>query len=112
MIDINLCFHAVTLVTTVYYLLQIFGTSLPEMSDHLDQGDVAETVKVFFEKSKKITPQSSSSMSLQEVDEYLEQMSKVTREEDQQNVLTNVTKRYVSVRLLVLLLRVGDILMC
>jgi len=68
-------------------------TSLTEMSDHLDQGDVADTVKVYFEKSKKLVPQKKSSVSLQEVDAYLEQMSKVTKEDDQQAVLTAVAKR-------------------
>lgn len=63
------------------------------MSDHLDQGDVADTVKVFFEKSRKLPPQSKSSLSLQEVDAYLEQMSKVTKEDDQESVLTSVAAR-------------------
>lgn len=75
--------------------VQMFGTSLTDMSDHLDQGDVADTVKVFFEKSTKLPPQSKSTISIQEVDAYLEQMSKVTKEEDQQSVLTAVAKRYV-----------------
>ncbi|XP_067951592.1 DNA ligase 3-like [Watersipora subatra] len=72
---------------------QIFGTSLSEMSDHLDNGDVAETVKVFFEKSRKLSPQKHSILSLQEVDEYLEQMSKVTKEDDQEAVLTAIAAR-------------------
>ena len=71
----------------------MFGTSLSDMSEHLDQGDVAETVRVYFEKSTKLPPQNKSSISLQEVDAYLEQMSKVTREDDQQKVLTMVAKR-------------------
>lgn len=65
------------------------------MNDHLDQGDVAETVKLYFEKSNKLRPQATSTMSIQEVDAYLEQMSKVTREDDQQSVLTAVAKRCV-----------------
>ena len=63
------------------------------MSDHLDQGDVAETVKVFFEKSTKLLPKEKSVLSLQEVDAYLEQMSKVTKEDDQESVLAAVAAR-------------------
>jgi len=65
------------------------------MTEHLDQGDVADTVSVFFEKSGKLPPQRESSLTLQEVDGYLEQMSQVTKEDDQQAVLTSVAKRWV-----------------
>ena len=81
------------LYLVVLNCLQMFGTSLSDMSEHLDQGDVAETVRVYFEKSTKLPPQNKSTISLQEVDAYLEQMSKVTREDDQQKVLTMVAKR-------------------
>ena len=63
------------------------------MSEHLDQGDVAETVKTFFDKSRKLPPQEKSSLSLQEVDAYLEQMSNVTKEDDQESVLRTVASR-------------------
>ncbi|XP_059161186.1 DNA ligase 3-like isoform X2 [Physella acuta] len=72
---------------------QIFGTSLQKMVEDLDQGDVAETVRIFFEESKIITPQKKSTLSLQEVDKYLEELSKLTREEEQQRLLTKITKR-------------------
>ncbi|GFS06592.1 DNA ligase [Elysia marginata] len=75
---------------------QIFGTNLKRMTDDLDQGDVAETIRIFFEESKVLVPQKKSTLSLQEVDKYLDELSKVTREDDQQMVLTKVTKRCTS----------------
>ena len=47
--------------------LQIFGTSLKEMLEDLDQGDVAETVKIFFEASKILAPVKKATLSLQDV---------------------------------------------
>ncbi|CAL1532894.1 unnamed protein product, partial [Lymnaea stagnalis] len=72
---------------------QIFGTSLQRMTEDLDNGDVAETIRIFFEESKVITPQKKSTLSLQEVDKLLDELSKVTKEDDQQRVLTKVAKR-------------------
>jgi hypothetical protein len=37
------------------------------MLEHLEQGDVAETVKVFFEKSQHVQPTKKSALSLQDV---------------------------------------------
>ncbi|KAK7476103.1 hypothetical protein BaRGS_00032657 [Batillaria attramentaria] len=69
---------------------QIFGTDLQEMVDDLDQGDVAETVKVAFEKSQLLTPPKKSTLSLQEVDALLTKLSQFTKEDDQQRVLTKI----------------------
>jgi len=46
---------------------QIFDTGLDEMVEDLEQGDVAETIALFFEKSKKCPPQKKGTLSLQEV---------------------------------------------
>ncbi|KAK7093638.1 hypothetical protein V1264_007347 [Littorina saxatilis] len=69
---------------------QIFGTDLQEMVEDLDQGDVAETIKVAFEKSKLLMPAKKSTLSLQEVDALLAKLSQFTKEEDQQRVLTKI----------------------
>lgn len=60
---------------------------------HLEEGDVAITVSEFFQKSKIIKPANKSTLSLQEVNGYLEKLSKLTKEEEQQNHLTNVCER-------------------
>ncbi|XP_012282561.1 DNA ligase 3 isoform X2 [Orussus abietinus] len=62
---------------------RIFGRGEDEMLDHLDLGDVAETVRVFFEKSSSVKPSSRSRLSLAEVDGFLEELSQLTKEEEQ-----------------------------
>lgn len=49
----------------------------------LEQGDVAETIREFFEKSSRVKPSKKSNLTIQEVDVFLEYLSKLTREEDQ-----------------------------
>lgn len=46
---------------------KVFGASQEEMVEHLEQGDVAETVRVFFESSKRLPPVGKSNLSLHEV---------------------------------------------
>ena len=41
--------------------------SQKDMVENLEQGDVAETVKIFFEKSHNCPPQKKSVLSIQEV---------------------------------------------
>lgn len=36
-------------------LFQLFGTNQEEMLEHLEQGDVADTVQVFFEQSNVVS---------------------------------------------------------
>ena len=72
---------------------QIFDVSLEEMVEDLEQGDVAETVRVFFEQSKAVLPAKKSNLSIQDVDKYLDELSLLTKEEEQQNLLKKVAKR-------------------
>lgn len=75
---------------------QILGTDLQEMVDDLDQGDVAETIRVAFEKSQLVMPTKKSTLSLPEVDALLTKLSQFTKEEDQQRVLTKIAIRCTS----------------
>lgn len=72
---------------------QIFKTSLEEMTNDLEQGDVAETVRIFFETNKKLLPQKKSTITLQEVDSLLTDLSKLTKEDDQLKCLSQIVKR-------------------
>lgn len=72
---------------------QIFGENLEEMQEDLEQGDVAETVKSFYEKSTSCPPQKKSILSIQQVDAMLTELAKFTKEDDQQRVLTRITKK-------------------
>ncbi|GFG28746.1 hypothetical protein Cfor_02993 [Coptotermes formosanus] len=62
---------------------KIFHTDHDDMLEHLEQGDVAETVKVFFEKSQHVQPTKKSALSLQDVDKFLEELSGMTKEDEQ-----------------------------
>ncbi|XP_026686456.1 DNA ligase 3-like [Diaphorina citri] len=72
--------------TCTVMLLQelfLFGTDQDAMLESLEQGDVAETVRIFFEQSRKVKPAKKGCLSLQQVDSFLEELSKMTREDDQ-----------------------------
>ncbi|XP_064384237.1 DNA ligase 3-like isoform X2 [Halichondria panicea] len=77
----------------VKLLSQIFGTSLEDMVEDLEKGDVAETAKTFFLTSSCTPPQSKSALTLAEVDFYLDELTKVTKEDDQRAQLKQVVER-------------------
>ncbi|NXJ62493.1 DNLI3 ligase, partial [Rostratula benghalensis] len=72
---------------------RIFNCSQEEMIRDLEQGDVSETIRLFFEQSKTCPPAAKSLLTIQEVDEFLIQLSKLTKEDDQQSVLQHITRR-------------------
>ncbi|XP_074969539.1 DNA ligase 3 isoform X1 [Phalacrocorax aristotelis] len=72
---------------------RIFNCSQEEMVRDLEQGDVSETIRLFFEQSKSCPPAAKSLLTIQEVDEFLIQLSKLTKEDDQQSVLQHITRR-------------------
>jgi hypothetical protein len=47
--------------------VQIFHTDQDDMLEDLEQGDVAETVRAFFEKSQHLHPAKKSTLCLQDV---------------------------------------------
>ncbi|KAL3861294.1 hypothetical protein ACJMK2_007333 [Sinanodonta woodiana] len=75
---------------------QIFGTGQKDMTEDLNQGDVAETIKIFFDESRLVKPQKKSTLSIQEVDEMLQELSLHTKEDAQQRVLAQVTSKCTS----------------
>ena len=58
--------HCVTYDTS-----QICHIDHDDMLEHLEQGDVAETVSVFFEKSRHVQPAKKSTLSLQDVSVHI-----------------------------------------
>uniref|UniRef100_A0A8C0B7U3 DNA ligase n=1 Tax=Buteo japonicus TaxID=224669 RepID=A0A8C0B7U3_9AVES len=72
---------------------RIFNCSQEEMVRDLEQGDVSETIRLFFEQSKSCPPAAKSLLTIQEVDDFLIQLSKLTKEDDQQSVLQHITRR-------------------
>ncbi|NWI59388.1 DNLI3 ligase, partial [Calyptomena viridis] len=72
---------------------RIFNCNQDEMVRDLEQGDVSETIRIFFEQSKTCPPAPKSLLTIQEVDEFLIQLSKLTKEDDQQSVLQQISRR-------------------
>ncbi|NXY34805.1 DNLI3 ligase, partial [Pomatorhinus ruficollis] len=72
---------------------RIFNCNQEEMVRDLEQGDVSETIRIFFEQSKTCPPAAKSILTIQEVDEFLIQLSKLTKEDDQQSVLHQISRR-------------------
>ncbi|CAK9798733.1 DNA ligase 3 [Anthophora quadrimaculata] len=54
-----------------------------EMLEHLEQGDIAETIRVFYEKSVAVKPAQKSELTIQEVNQFLERLSFLTKEDEQ-----------------------------
>lgn len=71
------------------------GQDQDEMLEDLEQGDVAETISKYFEFNTKIKPSKKSLLTIQEVDRFLEYLSKLTREEDQLQHLASIIEKYV-----------------
>jgi len=62
---------------------RIFGTNESSMLSDLEKGDVAETVTTFFLQSKKIFPAEKACLTVNEVDSFLDDLTKLTHEDDQ-----------------------------
>ena len=63
---------------------KIFSINEDEMLTDLEQGDVAETIAKFFEKSKtKVKSAAKSRLSVLDVDGYLQSLTALTKENDQ-----------------------------
>ncbi|XP_022364976.1 DNA ligase 3 isoform X3 [Enhydra lutris kenyoni] len=72
---------------------RIFNCNPDDMARDLEQGDVSETIRVFFEQSKSFPPAAKSFLTIQEVDEFLLRLSRLTREEEQQQALQDIAFR-------------------
>nr|XP_004664627.2 DNA ligase 3 isoform X1 [Jaculus jaculus] len=72
---------------------RIFNCNPDDMARDLEQGDVSETIRVFFEQSKSFPPAAKSLLTIQEVDEFLLRLSKLTREDEQQQALQDIASR-------------------
>ncbi|KAL4660573.1 DNA ligase 3 [Arapaima gigas] len=72
---------------------RIFNSNQEEMVRDLEQGDVSETVRIFFETSKSFPPAPKSLLTLQEVDASLTRLAQLTKEDDQQRELELISKK-------------------
>ncbi|XP_041947215.1 DNA ligase 3 [Alosa sapidissima] len=72
---------------------RILNCNQDEMVRDLEQGDVSETVRMFFEDSKSFPPSNKSLLTLQEVDASLTRLAQLTKEDEQQNELQDIAKK-------------------
>lgn len=54
---------------------------------------MSETIRVFFEQSKSFPPAAKSLLTIQEVDAFLLHLSKLTKEDEQQQALQDIASR-------------------
>ncbi|KAM4620500.1 DNA ligase 3 [Polymixia lowei] len=72
---------------------RIFRCNQEDMVRDLEQGDVSETVRMFFEDSKSFPPAAKSLLTIQEVDASLTRLAQLTKEDEQQKELEDVAKK-------------------
>ena len=72
---------------------RIFKTKESEMLTDLEQGDVAETISTFFEQSSHLSPTKKANLTIQDVDQFLQSLTRLTKEDDQFSALFSMTKK-------------------
>ncbi|MGH0138846.1 UNVERIFIED_CONTAM: hypothetical protein FKN15_029103 [Acipenser sinensis] len=72
---------------------RIFNCNQEEMVRDLEQGDVSETIRMFFEGSTSFPPPSKSLLTIHEVDAFLERLSQLTKEDEQQKELEDISRK-------------------
>uniref|UniRef100_A0A8C4HM91 DNA ligase n=1 Tax=Dicentrarchus labrax TaxID=13489 RepID=A0A8C4HM91_DICLA len=75
---------------------RIFGCNQDDMVRDLEQGDVSETVRMFFEESKSFPAAAKSLLTIQEVDACLTRLAQLTKEDEQQAELEVIAKKCTS----------------
>ncbi|XP_022127272.2 DNA ligase 3 [Pieris rapae] len=89
---------------------RIFIIDHDDMLTHLEQGDVADTIQHFFSKSKAINPASESTLTIHDIENFLEDLSKLTKEEEQIYQFKKIVKKCTlnDIKMLVRLIK-GDL---
>uniref|UniRef100_A0A8C5HQQ7 DNA ligase n=1 Tax=Gouania willdenowi TaxID=441366 RepID=A0A8C5HQQ7_GOUWI len=75
---------------------RIFRCDQDDMVRDLEQGDVSETVRMFFDDSKSFPPAAKSLLTIQEVDASLTRLAQLTKEDEQQSELEDIAKKCTS----------------
>ncbi|XP_069395877.1 DNA ligase 3 isoform X2 [Paralichthys olivaceus] len=75
---------------------RIFRSNQDDMVRDLEQGDVSETVRMFFDESKSFPPTAKSLLTIQEVDASLTRLAQLTKEDEQQTELEDIAKKCTS----------------
>lgn len=62
-------------------------------SKNIFKGDVAETIKKYCDLSKKVDSQKTSVLTLQEVDKFLDELTEITKEDEQYKAFSNLCEK-------------------
>lgn len=79
--------------TIVKICSSIFDADYDDMMEHLEQGDVSETVYHFFNSSTTFPPCKKSGLTIQAVDAMLDKLEGLTREEEQENAMRAIARK-------------------
>ncbi|XP_063827368.1 DNA ligase 3 [Ostrinia nubilalis] len=82
---------------------RIFGCDHDDMLTHLEQGDVAQTIQHYFSRSKTIQPATDSTLTIHDVENFLEELSRLTREEEQIYQFKKIVRKCTSDDILMLI---------
>ncbi|CAF4574702.1 unnamed protein product, partial [Didymodactylos carnosus] len=75
----------------------IFQVDQSKMLTHCEEhGDIAETIGEFYEQSPVINSPSKSTLTIYDIDNYLSKLSQLTKENDQERLLREITKKSTS----------------
>lgn len=72
---------------------KILQTDQDDMLTHLEQGDIADTISHFFNKSSIFQPATESTLTVHNIEEFLEELSKLTKEEEQIHCFKKIVKK-------------------
>ncbi|KAJ3665171.1 hypothetical protein Zmor_000681 [Zophobas morio] len=75
---------------------RIFHVADDTIMAHLEQGDVGQAIQYFFEQNKEYKPVKKSTLTIHEVDEFLETLTTLSKEEDQYNQFKTFIKKCTS----------------
>lgn len=89
---------------------KFFNMDHDSMLTHLEQGDVADTIQHFFSKSRAVQPATESTLSIQDIENFLEDLSKLTKEEEQIYHFKKIVKKCTlnDIKMLIRLIK-GDL---
>lgn len=62
---------------------RILKSDQDDMLTHLEKGDVSQTIQYFFSKCNSLKPADDSTLTIQDVDSFLMDLSKLTKEDEQ-----------------------------
>lgn len=82
---------------------RIFNTDHDDMLTHLEQGDVAQTVQHYFPKAKSVQSAKESTLTIHDVENFLEDLSKLTKEEEQIYHFKKIVKKCTTDDILMLI---------